>query len=316
MKKFLKVMWIVAACMAGVGVLITGFGFSWSMRVVDRLTPDESVPVSFEMDMLTVDAIRIDLGVGDVKFVVDDEARIEATGFAKEDISIAQDGSTVTVEGRDPLGGSHIINLGIFRVDWLGRVHVGSLEKRLVTVYLPKRTGLEVLSVDAGVGNVTGQLIADAKAVTLESSTGNISLEDLWCEEIECRMATGKLTLENVHVTESATVDTGTGKVNLIDGSWKNLVLDGGTGDVKMETRLYGRNMISLSTGKLEMVLEDSAEEYTAKISTSTGDVEVENADVMKAGKHEYVVNDGKDVENSIEIDVSTGDVKVVFGEE
>ena len=113
-------------------------------------------------------------------------------------------------------------------------------------------------------------------------------------------MATGKLTLENVHVTESATVDTGTGKVNLIDGSWKNLVLDGGTGDVKMETRLYGKNTISLSTGKLDMQLEDSAKEYTAKISTSTGDVEVENADVMKVDKHEYVINDGKNAENSL----------------
>ena len=355
MKKFLKVLWITAACMAGLGILITAWGVTWTMRVADRLTPEKSVPMSLPLDMLTVEEIKIDLGVGDVQFKVDDEARVEATGFTQEDLVLKQEGNAVTVEGRDTLGGSHIINLGIFRVDWLGRLHVGTLEKRVVTVYLPKRTELDVLDVDIGVGDVTGKLIGYVEDAHFACGTDDIEIEDVIFTNLVMDYGTGDVTMTNVNVLEKAEITCGTGNMSFTDCEWKDLLLDCGTGeavfrdcratgsaaiehntddltfiggswkdlevnagtcDVEFDGHLSGKCSFVTSTGDVKLKLNEDAGMYTAEIHVSTGDCDVENAPVTTMGKKEYAVNPGNGAENALVIDVGTGNAEIVFAEE
>ena len=355
MKKFVKGLWIAAACMAGLGILITTAGFMWSMRVVDRLTPEKSVPMTLPMDMMTVKELSIDLGVGDVRFAVDDEARIEATGFREEDLEIVQDGKAVRVKGRDPLGGTHLINLGIFRVDWLGRVHVGTLEERVVTVYLPKRIELETLDVKVSVGDATGKIIGHIGNAAFKSSTGDLEIEDFFCETLRCDYGTGNITLENVNVLERADIfcntgdvtctscewkalafDGGTGEVLFEDckalenasilhntddlsfrgGSWKDLAMEAGTCNVKFDGHLEGTCRIETSTGDVKLHLDEKSEKYSVKMHTSTGNCDVENAPLTQMEKDEYAINPGADAENLLEIEISTGDIEVVFAKE
>ena len=354
MKKFLKVLWILAACMACLGVLVTALGVTWSLRVADRLTPEKSVPVSFPMDMLTVQQLQIDLGVGDVQFIVDDEARIEATGFTADDLSISQNGGAVNVAGRDPVGGTHLLNLGFFRIDWLGRVHVGSLEKRMVTVYLPQRTYLDTLDVDVTTGDVTGELSLFAENASFDSTTGDLTLEDFSCTNLLCGSNTGNISLDDVTSTQYAELSCNTGDLTLTDckwhdfsfngstgmlalrecsadnsasfhhrtddllitgGSWNDLVIDITTGNAEFAGHLTGDCRITATTGSVKLTLDETHDSYTASLRTSTGDADVKNAFYKPIDKKEYAVNPGISAPNSIEIDVSTGDITLIFAQ-
>ena len=63
MNKFVKVLLIIAACLAGLGVLVTAFGVYWSVRVADRLLPDEAVEQTLAVDVAALRDVRIDTGV-------------------------------------------------------------------------------------------------------------------------------------------------------------------------------------------------------------------------------------------------------------
>jgi len=356
MKKFVKVLWILAACMAALGVLITAGGFAWCMRVVDRLTPEESVPMVSPIDIYAVDTLQIDLGVGDVKFEMDDEARIEATGYAENDLKIEQEGNVVRVVGRDTVGGSHILNLGLFRVDWLGRLHTGTLEKRVVTVYLPERMEFAQLDIATETGDITGKLIGGfAEKAVFACETGKISISELRCEELVCESSTGNIRLEDMYSGQRAVIGCNTGNVTAVDcdwaeltlnggtgshtfeactvsesammenstddvrikgGSWKDLKLDVGTGSAEFEGHLEGQCEVTASTGDVKLRLDEDASQYTAELHVSTGKCEVQGADMVQMGKKEYAVNPGASMPNELKIDVSTGDIVLVFAQE
>ena len=141
MKKFVRVLLILAACLACLGVVLTVVGGFWSARVYNRLIPEEAVSISFPLNADTLSSLTLNVGVGEVRFAEapsPEAARIDTEGFSEGDFTFSENKQgEVVLCSRSMLGGESIFNLGFLRMDWLGRLHTGTLARRIVTVYLP-----------------------------------------------------------------------------------------------------------------------------------------------------------------------------------
>ena len=159
MKKFVKVLLILAACLACLGVVLTAVGGFWSARVYNRLIPEEAVSISFPLNADTLSSLTLNVGVGEVRFAEapsPEAARMDTEGFSEGDFTFSENRQgEVVLRSRSMLGGESIFNLGFLRMDWLGRLHTGTLARRIVTVYLPAGQ-LDRLRIEGGTGDIGG----------------------------------------------------------------------------------------------------------------------------------------------------------------
>lgn len=333
MKKFQKILLILAACMAGLGILLILWGICWSSAVVRRLTPEESVEQSFPIDVTALEDIQIDAGVAHVVFAPSDDARVVTAGFTPEDHPvIAQADGTLSVRGRDAIGGSHILNFGFFRLDWLGRVHVGTLEKRVITVYLPEGTALDDVSLAMDAGDVSGALPFTAQTLSIRCTTGNYdlsgvrarsvsfssmtgshSLQNLACESLTVDQTTGDLLLQNASVTGSASINSTTGGVSAQNSALNDLAFTGKTGDFFFDGTLTGSASVALSKGNAELHLDNDPSTMRADLTVDKGSIDVRNAPAERYGEDRCTVNAAQDLPDALCADIGRGSLALVF---
>lgn len=336
MNKFVKVLLIIAACLAGLGVLVTGFGMYWSVRVADRLLPDEAVSQTLAVDVTALRDIRIDTGVSELRFetVPTSEARVETSGFSEGEMELKQQDGVLTVRSRSVLGDGDIINLGVFRIDWLGRIHTGTLQPRTVTVYLPQ-TALDSFELNAGVGAVSGALPFTAQRMDISCGTGSVTLTNLQAQQLHVSRGVGSVTLtdfacETFSLTGGtgvakltgggasvrADLSVGVGNVTVSGGQWNALSVEGGTGSFTFDGSLRGVCAIEGGMGRTELRFADAADNYEVQIRKGLGDVNVWGAKLTPLGDDSFAVNPSAGTGNFLTIDQGAGAIKLRFPEE
>ena len=335
MNKFVKVMLIIAACLAGLGVLLTACGVFWSVRTANRLLPDRPVAQTLAVDVASLRDIRIDTGVSRLRFETVDasEARVETSGFSEGEMELLQQDSVLTVRSRGVLGDGDLINLGFFRIDWLGRLHTGTLRQRTITVYLPQ-TALDSFELEAGVGEVSGALPFTAQRMDIACGTGNVTLSDLEAQQLRIRRGVGMVTLTdfacetfsltggtgvakltNGGASVRADISVGVGNVTVDGGQWSALSVEGGAGSFTFDGSLRGVCTVEGGVGESELRLADAADNYEVQLQKGVGDVDVKGAELVLLGDDNFAVNPGAGAANLLTIDQGVGAVKLRFAE-
>ena len=112
MKKFVRVLLILAACLACLGVVLTAVGGFWSARVYNRLIPEEAVSISFPLNADTLSSLTLNVGVGEVRFAEapsPEAARMDTEGFSEGDFTFSENKQgEVVLRSRSMLGGESI----------------------------------------------------------------------------------------------------------------------------------------------------------------------------------------------------------------
>lgn len=355
MNKFVKVLLIIAACLAGLGVLVTAFGVYWSVRVADRLLPDEAVSQTLAVDVTALRDIRIDTGVSELRFetVPASEARVETSGFSEGEMELMQQDGVLTVRSRSALGDGDIINLGVFRIDWLGRIHTGTLQPRTVTVYLPQ-AALDSFELNAGVGDVSGALPftvqrmdiscgtgsvtlsglraqqlslscgagnvvlsnLQAQQLSLSRGVGSVTLTDFSCETLDLTGGTGSAELKNGGATVRASLSVGVGDVTVSGGQWNALSVTGGTGSFTFDGSLRGVCAVEGGVGDADLRFADGASNYEVELHKGVGDIDVKGADLVVVRENEtYAVNPGAGTGNFLTVEQGMGSIRLRFPE-
>ncbi len=336
MNKFVKVLLIVAACLAGLGVLLTSFGVFWSVRVADRLLPDEAVPQNVAVDVASLKHLKLETGVSDLCFETAPigEARVETAGFSEGEVKIEQKDGTLSVCSRNMLGGD-IINVGLFRIDWLGRIHTGTLQQRTVTVYLPQ-TALESFELTAGVGDVSGSLPFTAQRMDVSCGTGcvtlshlhaqqlsvsrgvgDIKLTDFSCETFDLTGGTGNAVLTDGGASVRSSLSVGVGDVTVSGGQWNAMSVSGGTGNFTFDGSMRDACSINGGVGDVELHFADGVQNYRMELHKGLGDIDAEGvALVMTHGDKTYAINPDSTAENRLTIEQVVGNVRLRFTEE
>ena len=131
MKKWIRVTLIVAACVLAVGLLTGGMGLYTFWATADRYTPENPVDRDYAVDASALTSLRVDVSLGSVRIVpvpAGESARVETRGYGADDLRVTQEDGALTIESADGLRDGTLIDLGLFRIDLRGRLHMGSVD--------------------------------------------------------------------------------------------------------------------------------------------------------------------------------------------
>lgn len=199
-----------------------------------------------------------------------------------------------------------------------------------ITVYLPK-TEYNALSINESTGNIeipkdylfenvdislsTGDVnfcASVSKSVKIETTTGNIRVENISAGALDLSVTTGKVNVSGVTCRDDITVGVLTGKAYLTDISCKSVISSGTTGSISL-SNVIATNKFSVerSTGDVEFNGCDADEIYVKTNTRNvTGsflsnkvfitDTDTGSVDVPK------IVTGGR-----CEINTHTGDIKI-----
>ena len=144
------------------------------------------------------------------------------------------------------------------------------------------------------------------KTVKIQAGAGKIQIENLVTDFLSLELGAGETSIQRLDVTENCKIESGAGKVSLLDGRIKNLDLDLGVGKFELTSSLLGSNKINAGIGSLELNLLGNKKDYLIKADKGIGTIHVDEA----------VVSDDSTIgtgENTIKIDGGIGNIDVSF---
>lgn len=262
----------------------------------------------------TTDMLEIDLDIRHIEIIMTDEDFITLTYHEHEDDTwqISETDGTMTVKQN--------------RKTTFKFFQFGTADDELVQleVYLPKSfngsmdlftavgrieidpaelLNIESLDVHTNVGQVKLENIVITDDLTIDSSTGDISVESVAADTVEISVSTGKVTLEDVQ-TGDLDIRSSTGSVKVINGTITgDLDVENSTGDIVISNTTARAFDLRSSTGSITMTVFDDSE-FSFDLETTLGDVTVFGTDQGRR----HVDTDG-DV--PIKARVSTGSITI-----
>ena len=144
------------------------------------------------------------------------------------------------------------------------------------------------------------------KTVEIQVGAGKIQIENLVTDFLSLELGAGETSIQRLNVSENCKIESGAGKVSLLDGRIKNLELELGVGKFELTSSLLGSNKINAGIGSLELNLLGNKKDYLIKADKGIGTIHVDEA----------VVSDDSTIgtgENTIKIDGGIGNIDVSF---
>jgi len=180
--------------------------------------------------------ISIITDTADIEFILSDESKVVCYERVNE---------KHVVEVKD---GTLFIKLTDER-KWYEYIGI-NFESTKITVYLPK----------SEYGNVS-----------VETSTGNITLGDILAESLDLAVSTGKVAVNNVTCKDDVNVEVSTGRTNITNLACKNLTTRGSTGGVNLKNTVATEKFsIERSTGDVKF---DGCDAKEITVKTDTGSI-------------------------------------------
>ncbi len=154
------------------------------------------------------------------------------------DVSSKQDGSRLVIKEK---------SVNLFKVD----------NNKRVIVTIPKDVTLDIARIETG--------------------AGQLQIEKLVTKSLNLDMGAGKVTVQNLQVTQDTKIEGGAGKVEILSGKLNNLDLDMGVGNFSIAATLTGNNKVDAGVGKLDLKLEDGTDNYTIRVNKGIGSIKIDN---------------------------------------
>lgn len=117
-------------------------------------------------------------------------------------------------------------------------------------------------------------------SVSIEAGAGEIQINKMSTQNLNLEIGAGKVTIQDLQVTQKAKIEGGAGKVEILSGEITDLDLDMGVGDFTLSTTLYGNNKIDAGIGKLELTLSNGLENYIIRANKGVGSIKINGNEV------------------------------------
>ncbi len=276
MSKRTKIWLIAAASLVTIGAIIFAAAMTAYHWDFSRLSTDHFETNTYEINEEFSD-IKLNTETADILFAVSDDntGRVVCYEAEKMKHSVSVQDGTLTVSVVDDR-------------EWYERIGI-SFHSPKVTVYLPKTeyvslvikesTGDITLPKDFTFGSMdlslsTGHVDSLASSlglVRIETSTGDIHLQNLSAGELDLIVSTGHVDVQSVSCEGNVGVCVSTGDTRLTDISCNSINSDGSTGNITLKN-VVTKEMISIerSTGDVRLEGCDAGE---LDIHTDTGSV-------------------------------------------
>jgi len=140
----------------------------------------------------------------------------------------------------------------------------------------------------------------------LHTSTGDINITGLDFNDLSIYGCTSGISLENEKI-DDLLVDVSTGEVNLDNIKAEKMSIKTSTGDIIMDKMDIDTGDVHSSTGEINGRFVNELEDYALDISSSTGDITVNDTEAEK-----HYSSKGK---NNFSFSTSTGDITLKFAD-
>lgn len=116
--------------------------------------------------------------------------------------------------------------------------------------------------------------------VNLEAGAGKIEIESLKAKDLDFKLGAGKVTINELIVSNRAKIDGGAGKTEILSGEINNLDFELGIGENKINAKLTGKNELEAGVGSVKIRLTDGTENYTIKAEKGIGSITIDGKGV------------------------------------
>lgn len=144
------------------------------------------------------------------------------------------------------------------------------------------------------------------KKSQIETGVGSVYIESMLSKEIVLDFGAGEVKIDALTAYEKAKIDCGAGKVTISDGALNNLDLDMGVGQLNLTSALSEKSDFDCGVGSAYITLLGQESDYSIHIDKGIGSVKVNDKNV----KDSTVYGLGA---NNVDIDCGVGDVDILF---
>lgn len=160
--------------------------------------------------------------------------------------------------------------------------HLSNSSRGTIIIYLPNESNISELDLNLG--------------------AGKIDIDKIFVEILLMDLGAGTMTAKEINVYEKATINGGTGNINIYSGTINNLNLKLGAGNASIQSDLTGSNTLTTGVGKLNLGLSRSKDNYKFDISKGLGNIILNDFDVSE----DILIGDG---ETKIKISGAIGNI-------
>lgn len=148
--------------------------------------------------------------------------------------------------------------------------HLSNSSRGTIIIYLPNEFNITELELNLG--------------------AGKIDIDKIFVETLLMDLGAGTMTAKEINVYEKATINGGTGNINIYSGTINNLNLKLGAGNASIESDLTGSNTLTTGVGKLNLGLSRSKDNYKFDISKGLGNIILNDFEVSE----DILIGDGE----------------------
>ncbi|MDD6212304.1 MAG: DUF4097 family beta strand repeat-containing protein [Clostridiales bacterium] len=143
---------------------------------------------------------------------------------------------------------------------------------------------------------------------SITAGAGKVSVDSLSANTLYLELGAGATKIDCLKVQTRAKVDSGTGKLTILDGEIHDLSMDIGVGKLEMTSKLTGRCSVDYGVGSAEITLMGSKEDYQIELDKGLGSATLDG----KSMEDDSVYGAG---ETRIDIDGGIGSLQIEFEE-
>lgn len=320
MNKTVKIWLIAAASLVIVGIVLfagvmTKLGWNFA-----KLSTVNYVTNTYEVDKDFGD-IALDTDMADIVFAPSQDGKCRVECYEEENAkhTVSADGGVLSVTAEDRRAWYEYIGFyfGTPRITvYLPESEYGSLtvSGSVGKVEVPKDFAFDSADISLSTGNVDFCAFA-AGQVKIKTTTGDIRAENISAGSLDLSVSTGTVTASGVSCGGDIAVGVSTGKAYLYDISCKNVISNGNTGNIYLDSVIADERLsVERSTGEVSFDGCDAAKIY---VKTSTGNVtgsfltdKVFITDTDTGSVDVPKTSDG----GKCEIGTATGNIKIKIG--
>ncbi len=275
MRTAAKVWLIIAAVFVVAGAVLFGVVMSaaqWNLsalRSTENRTETHRITEAFN-------SISMETNTADIRFVPSEDGTctVECYESEREKHTVAVSNGTLTVRHTDERKWYEHITFFSETPKITVYLPAGEYDSLVITehtgdIELPEAFSFRTADITVSTGDV--KTAASAERIAIQTSTGDIAVENVKADTMELSVSTGRVTVQTVACTGGLSICVSTGKTQLTDVSCGLLISTGSTGDLSMKNTVVATMLsIERSTGDVRFDGCDAAE---ITVKTGTGDV-------------------------------------------
>ncbi|MGM9658568.1 MAG: DUF4097 family beta strand repeat-containing protein [Eubacteriales bacterium] len=145
-------------------------------------------------------------------------------------------------------------------------------------------------------------------SASVETGAGRVEIDSLSADVLKLSLGAGEAEIGNLTANERSDIEGGAGELTINGGRLCNLKLDMGVGELTLRSRIEGQSRLNYGIGEAGLTLLGSPEDYQIEIDKGIGEARIEG----KSMSDDSVYGTG---ENIIEIDGGIGAISIEFSE-